>query len=105
MEVVRGHRHAPAWPGAAIAIGNFDGIHVGHRALLARARELAAKHGARAVALTFDPHPAALLSPKGPPPMLASLERRIELLDAAGMDAVVVEPFTRELAALSADAF
>jgi riboflavin kinase / FMN adenylyltransferase len=105
MEVVRGHRNAPAWEGAAVAIGNFDGVHVGHQALLSRARTLAARGGVRSVALTFDPHPSALLSPKGGPPMLASLERRIELLDAARMDAVVIEPFTRELAALPAEAF
>jgi riboflavin kinase/FMN adenylyltransferase len=104
MEVVRGHRHAPAWRGgAAVAIGNFDGVHVGHRALIARARELAEAHDARTVALTFDPHPATLLAT--PPPMIASLERRIELLGEAGADVVVVEPFTRELAARAPHAF
>jgi riboflavin kinase/FMN adenylyltransferase len=105
MDVVRGHQHAPAWPGAAVAIGNFDGVHLGHRALIRRARELAEAHAARAVALTFDPHPSGVLSPRGAPPMLASLERRIELLGEAGADAVVVEPFTRELAQATPDAF
>jgi riboflavin kinase/FMN adenylyltransferase len=105
MEVVRGHEHAPAWDGAAVAIGNFDGVHLGHRALIERARELAARRGARAVALTFDPHPSSVLSPRGAPPRLASLDRRIELLGEAGADAVVVEPFTPELAQLSPEAF
>lgn len=105
MDVVRGHRHAPAWRGgAAIAIGNFDGVHIGHRALIARARQLAEAHDARTVALTFDPHPSSLLSPT-PPHMIASLERRIELLAEAGADVVVVEPFTRELAARAPHAF
>jgi riboflavin kinase/FMN adenylyltransferase len=105
MQVVYGHRNAPAWDGAAIAIGNFDGVHAGHHALIARARELAAAHGARTVALTFDPHPSALFAPAQAPRMLTSIKRRLELLAEAGVDAVVVEPFTRELAAVAADAF
>ncbi|HSS00443.1 MAG TPA: bifunctional riboflavin kinase/FAD synthetase [Kofleriaceae bacterium] len=105
MQVVYGHRNAPAWDGAAIAIGNFDGVHAGHRALIARARELAAAHGARTVVLTFDPHPSALLAPAQAPRMLTSIKRRLELLAEAGVEAVVVEPFTRELAAVAADAF
>jgi len=105
MQVIRGHQHAPAWEGAAIAIGNFDGVHAGHRALIARARALADAHAARSVVLTFEPHPSAVLSPSGGPPRLTSLARRLELLAAAGLDAVVVEPFTRELAGLAPDAF
>jgi len=100
FHVVRGHRNAPAWAGAAVAIGNFDGVHVGHRALIAKTREL----GSLAVALTFDPHPAAVVG-HGAPRAISSLERRIELLEAAGLDAVVIEPFTRELAGLSPEAF
>ncbi len=105
MEVVRGHRHAPAWAGTAVAIGNFDGVHLGHQALITRARELADAHAALAVALTFDPHPSAVLGSRGGPPVLGSLERRLELLAAAGVDAVVVEPFTLELAGLAPQAF
>ena len=85
----------------AVAIGNFDGVHTGHRALITRAKAF----GERTVALTFHPHPSAVLSPHGAPPMLSSLERRVELLHGAGADEVVVVPFTRELAALSPDAF
>jgi riboflavin kinase / FMN adenylyltransferase len=104
VQVVRGHRNAPAWTGAAIAIGNFDGVHLGHRALIDRARVLAESHGAQSVALTFDPHPSAVVG-RGCPPMLSSLERRLELLEAAGLDAVVVEPFTMGLANLAPLAF
>jgi riboflavin kinase/FMN adenylyltransferase len=100
VQVVHGHAHAD-WPAAAVAIGNFDGVHLGHRALIARAREL----GPRAVALTFDPHPGAVLAPAGAPPALTSLARRVELLGEVGADAVVIEPFTRALAAMSADDF
>jgi riboflavin kinase/FMN adenylyltransferase len=105
MQVVYGHRSVPRWGGAAVAIGNFDGVHAGHRALIARARELAAQSGALTVVLTFDPHPSALLAPARAPRMLTSIGRRIELLAEAGVDAVVVEPFTRELAGISPDAF
>ena len=105
MQVVYGHRNAPPWQGAAIAIGNFDGVHLGHRALIARARELAAATDALTVALTFHPHPSALLAPARAPNMLASIDRRIELLGEAGVDAVVVEPFTHELAGIAPDAF
>jgi len=105
MDVVRGHRSVSAWTGAAVAIGNFDGVHAGHRALIARARELAAQDGVAAVALTFAPHPAAELSPHGAPPRVCSRVRRLELLAEGGLDATVVEPFTRELAALSPEAF
>ncbi|CAN5747974.1 bifunctional riboflavin kinase/FAD synthetase [soil metagenome] len=107
MDVLRGHHEVArlAWPGAAIAIGNFDGVHAGHCALIARACELAAAHGVKSAALTFDPHPSELLSPHTAPAKLTSLDRRLELMAAAGIDAVVVEPFTRALAALAPDAF
>jgi riboflavin kinase/FMN adenylyltransferase len=105
VELIRSHERAPAWGGGAvIAIGNFDGVHAGHQALIRRARELAEAHdGARTVALTFDPHPSALFG--HPPAMVCSLSRRVELLGQAGADAVVVEPFTKELAARTPNAF
>jgi riboflavin kinase / FMN adenylyltransferase len=109
MEVFRGHAGLQlahgAWPGSAVAIGNFDGVHAGHRALISRACELARAHGVKSAALTFDPHPIELLSPGTAPPRLTSIERRLELMAAAGLDAVLVEPFTRELASLPPDAF
>ncbi len=106
MEVIHGHLHAPRWKATAVAIGNFDGVHVGHRALIRRARELADAGAEKtlAIALTFDPHPSAVLGGKGPA-KIATLDRRLELLAEAGLDAVVVEPFTRELAGKSAAAF
>jgi riboflavin kinase/FMN adenylyltransferase len=105
VDVYRGHQHVPGWRnGTAVAIGNFDGVHVGHRALIQRARELAGAQDATTVALTFDPHPSTLFAPK-PLPMISSLARRIELLGEAGADVVVVEPFTRELAGRAPNAF
>ncbi len=107
MQVFRGHAElaARAWGGAAVAIGNFDGVHAGHRALIARACQLAEAHGVTSAALTFDPHPSELLSRATAPSKLTSLERRLELMAAAGLGAVVVEPFTRELATLAPETF
>jgi riboflavin kinase / FMN adenylyltransferase len=90
---------------SAITIGNFDGVHRGHHALLDRAVAAAAEAGSRAVAVTFDPHPAAVLRPGSEPLAIASLEDRCARLVAVGIDLVVVLPFTRDLAALSPEAF
>jgi riboflavin kinase/FMN adenylyltransferase len=89
----------------AVAIGNFDGVHLGHRALLEEARRVAAASGGETVALTFAPHPARFFAPALAPPMLTPLDRRAELLHEAGADVVLVEPFTAELAGLDAETF
>jgi riboflavin kinase/FMN adenylyltransferase len=90
---------------AVVAPGNHDGVHLGHQALVRTARAYAQAHGLRAVALTFDPHPATVLAPDRAPIPLTSVGRRRELLLAAGADEVVVQPFTREFAGLSAEQF
>lgn len=88
-----------------VAIGNFDGVHRGHQALVSAVQRIAKADGAEAVALTFDPHPARFFAPQLAPPMLVSLDRRLELLTQAGADVVLVEPFTAEFAALPATDF
>jgi riboflavin kinase / FMN adenylyltransferase len=103
------HRIAAELGGAlrepAVAIGNFDGVHRGHRALLDEARRCACGAGGQTVALTFSPHPARFFAPDLAPPLLTPLPRRVELLGLAGADVVIVEPFTAELAATSAEDF
>jgi riboflavin kinase / FMN adenylyltransferase len=89
----------------AVAIGNFDGVHLGHQALLEETKRVAIASGGEVVALTFDPHPARYFAPALAPPMLTTLERRAELLGHAGADVVLVEPFTAELAGMSAEVF
>ncbi|MGZ4448694.1 MAG: bifunctional riboflavin kinase/FAD synthetase [Nocardioides sp.] len=89
----------------AVVVGNFDGVHLGHRHVLARARELADADGLTLVAVTFDPHPMAVLRPEHAPTMLTSVETRAALLGAAGADAVLALPFTREVAAWSPEEF
>lgn len=91
---------------AVITPGNYDGVHLGHRALVSTAQSVAAQHpGARVRALTFDPHPLHFVAPDRAPPLLTSVARRVELLRAAGADDVVVQPFDRSFALLSPEGF
>lgn len=89
----------------AVVIGNFDGVHRGHQHVLATARELADAEGLTLVAVTFDPHPMAVLRPEHAPTTLTSLTHRAELLEHYGADAVLALPFDREVADWSADDF
>ncbi len=82
-----------------VVIGNFDGVHLGHRHVVRRARELADRDGLTVVAVTFDPHPMAVLRPEHAPLTLTDIERRSMLLAQAGVDDVFVIPFSREIAA------
>ena len=82
-----------------VVIGNFDGVHLGHRHVVQRARELADRDGLRVVAATFDPHPMAVLRPEHAPLTLTDIDRRSLLLAQAGVDDVFVIPFSREIAA------
>lgn len=87
-----------ALSGCAVAIGNFDGVHLGHRALLQAARTLAATRGAPSAVLTFEPHPAKVLSPEFAPLLLTTPARKSERLAAAGLDAEVVLRFDHDFA-------
>jgi riboflavin kinase / FMN adenylyltransferase len=87
------------------AIGNFDGVHVGHRRILSAVIQQARSLGARAVAVTFDPHPDQFLRPAGAPRLLTPMDERLRRLAETGVDAVVVLPFAAELACLSARDF
>lgn len=90
-------RHGPS----VVAIGNFDGVHRGHRSVLVRLIEEARARDARAVAITFDPHPLQLLHPDRAPELLTGTATKLDLLAATGIDAAFVMPFTRELAAMT----
>jgi riboflavin kinase/FMN adenylyltransferase len=100
--------HPPAeFTGGAVTVGNFDGVHLGHQALAAAAREQARRLGGPAVVVTFDPPPHQVLFPdSGPPrPPLTTLPDRAELLHAAGADHVVILRTSPALLALSPEAF
>jgi riboflavin kinase/FMN adenylyltransferase len=89
-----------------VTIGNFDGVHRGHQHVIERAHEVARGMGVHhVVAVTFDPHPIAVLRPEHAPPTLTSMAVRVELLEAAGADDVLVIPFNRELAGWSPERF
>ncbi|MEJ2671013.1 MAG: bifunctional riboflavin kinase/FAD synthetase [Deltaproteobacteria bacterium] len=86
-------------------IGNFDGVHLGHRAILERVRQRALELEGQSVAITFNPHPVKVLRPEVNLPLLTTQEQKLRLLADSGLDAVVVLPFTQEFAALSAQDF
>ncbi len=91
--------------GCAVAIGNFDGVHLGHQRLIMLARKRARARGGPAAVLTFDPHPVRVLRPQLAPPLVTSLPRKLELLAARGIDATVVQPFDLAYAATPAETF
>jgi len=91
LEQARG-RFGPA----AVAIGNFDGVHRGHQEVLRQCAEAAARNGWKASALTFDPHPAKVLNPARAPRLLSSVEERCRWMRQRGIEQVLVLPFTRE---------
>ncbi len=91
--------------GAAVTVGNFDGVHRGHQTLVAQAVARARESGGEAVVLTFEPHPARVLRPERAPAALSTLDQKEELLDGLGVDRLAVLPFDREVAALSPEDF
>ncbi len=91
--------------GCGITVGNFDGVHLGHREIVARLIRLAQPLGLPSIALTFDPHPAELLHPSLTKRFLTTSQRRAELLLSLGLDAVFVLTTTPELLNLSAEEF
>jgi len=97
------------WPQAgrpnAVTIGNFDGIHLGHQAMLARLTARAASVGAAPTVLTFEPHPREVFTPQDAPTRLTSLREKLEILRGLGVAHVHVCKFTRAFAALSAEDF
>ena len=106
MQIVRGLESSPPDAGpSAVALGAFDGIHLGHRAILGTAVALARQGKIRALACTFDRHPMEVLQPDRAPLPITTLEERLELIAGAGIDTTVVIPFTPAVASVEAKAF
>jgi riboflavin kinase/FMN adenylyltransferase len=96
---------AQGWASPAVTVGNFDGVHRGHQALVRAATEAARAQGGLAVVLTFDPHPSHVLSPHRAPETLMTVAQKAEILGELGIDRLAVLPFTREQAEQTAEAF
>ena len=90
---------------AAITIGNFDGVHIGHQALLHEVVETADRIDGTAVAMTFEPHPMRVLNPEGYPALITLFEQKSELIAAAGIDVLLAVPFTQGFAGIPARDF
>jgi riboflavin kinase / FMN adenylyltransferase len=94
MRVYDGPEGVPPDAGpAAVTIGKFDGVHLGHRAVIRQLREVADKRGLAATVVTFDRHPMSVIRPEACPPAVASITQKVELLAAAGVDATLVVAF------------
>ncbi|HEY6740686.1 MAG TPA: bifunctional riboflavin kinase/FAD synthetase [Actinopolymorphaceae bacterium] len=95
----------PGLSGSVVTIGVFDGVHRGHQHVIGRAVERAREAGVPAVVLTFDPHPMTVVRPELAPPMLATLDHRLELFERYGADAALVMPFTSQRSQQPAEEF
>jgi riboflavin kinase/FMN adenylyltransferase len=106
MRVIRHLAHvSPPLRRVVLTLGNFDGVHLGHRAIVQRAVSEARAVGGQVVVLTFHPHPVAVLAPERSAPLLQSLRDRLALLRDLGADVTVVQRFTPRFAALEPEAF
>src|SRR5512143_1474767 len=90
---------------SALTIGNFDGVHSGHRRILRRVVALAREHGWRPSALTFDPHPTKVVAPERAPRLLTTPEERALLMSEEGIEQVLILPFDEEFSRLEPEAF
>lgn len=106
MDVIRDLAY-PVWPGerSVITIGAYDGLHLGHRRVIARVGELARANAARSVVVTFARHPALVVRPESAPLLLTSADERLELMASTSVDAAIVLPFGSAEAAEEAEAF
>jgi len=106
MRIYRSLAEVPADFGPSVlTIGNFDGVHFGHRRILRRLKALAGERGWKPAVLTFDPHPTRIVAPEHTPRLMTSPDRRAELMREEGIEHVLILPFTRELALLTPEEF
>lgn len=99
MQIVRfpGDGRPVRWREPVVALGNFDGLHRGHMKIIDRVRRRAAERAGTAVAMTFDPHPPRVVRPDKAPPLIMTLEQKLEAFERAGMQGVAIVDFTREM--------
>lgn len=105
MTVHYGFDSLPAFRAPVVTVGSYDGVHGGHRAILQRINELAAKNGGESVVITFAPHPRIVLGKAEGLRLLNTLDEKVVLLDEAGVDHLIVAPFTEEFSRLSSEEY
>jgi len=105
MQIFKGTDHLPEWKSPVVAVGAFDGVHLGHVRILQFLREQAARVGGTSVVMTFSPHPRTVLHPESGFFTINSLERNLDLIEKQGIDAVVVLPFTLEFSKMTYQEF
>jgi riboflavin kinase/FMN adenylyltransferase len=93
------------WSRPVLALGNFDGVHRGHRKILDRVRRVATEHAATAVVMTFDPHPPRVVRPDKAPPLLMTKAQKLEAIAAAGVQGTAIVRFTSELSKWDPETF
>jgi riboflavin kinase/FMN adenylyltransferase len=95
----------PRWSHPVLALGNFDGVHRGHRKILDRVRRVASEHAATSVVMTFDPHPPRIVRPDKAPPLLMTTPQKLEAIEAAGVQGTAIVRFTTELSKWDPETF
>lgn len=106
MQLIRGlHNVRACHQGCAVTIGNFDGCHLGHQALLKELKAKAREYGVASLVVTFEPHPREFLQPKTSPPRLTSLREKVDRLAAQGVEAVLIVRFDKAFSKMSAEQF
>jgi riboflavin kinase/FMN adenylyltransferase len=103
--IARNLHEAAGFKPCVVTIGNFDGVHLAHRRLLRATVDAAKEIGLRPAVLMFDPHPACVVAPERAPRLLTSIEERCELIQGEGIENILVQPFTQELARLTPEQF
>lgn len=93
------------WHQPVLALGNFDGLHRGHMKIIERIRRVAAERGGTSLVLTFDPHPPRIVRPDKAPPLLMTLDQKLEALERAGVHGVAIVRFTRDLSRWEPETF
>jgi riboflavin kinase/FMN adenylyltransferase len=104
MQVYNGLNQLPQFKNTVLTIGTYDGVHIGHQAIIQRVNELAQEIGGQSLMLTFDPHPKFVLSNNHPDlKLISTIEEKIELLEKFGLDNLVITPFSKDFAAMEAE--
>ncbi len=103
--IAKNLHQAAGFKPCVLTIGNFDGVHLAHRRLLRATVEAAKETGLRPAVLMFDPHPACVVAPERAPRLLTSIGERCELIQGEGIENILVQPFTTELARLTPEQF